>query len=532
MDRNLHTDDFVRLLREKSDEFRMYPSKRIWYSIYNNIHPGRKWPSVAMTISLITALLLIGYLNTDHPASPSSRENTYAQVSNQNSPASLLYKPFDEYTGNKSKTTAEWKKNQDKNTVAINNPKVPLNNGMLVPGSKLSTDQQYVFIGVDPLTYSNTQKTGAVIRLDAGVIGEIKSTNLPATNLKSEEQDVIIQETIKTVYEADPITLLNSKKISRETIGASGYDNTSDKKLVSDDYKKHTETTIETINSQVANNNLTSGKSNVISAEDREWIENYALYNRPAPKKWAGKLAWQMYAAPSVVYRVLSTDPNFGMTSATAAPFVAGSNSSDINKDVIQKPSVGLEIGAGIQYSILKRLKLRTGLQLNYTRYNSHAFHNTHPVSTRLTMLNFESNSTYELYRTTPYSNKTGLDAVKLHNETFQVSIPFGADFKILGNENLQWNIGLSIQPTFVIGGNSYLISSDRRNYVKDNSMLNRWNLNAGIETFITYKSNGFTWQIGPQFRNQLFTTNNKKFVVEEKLANYGVKIGVSKNLK
>lgn len=64
MDRNYYTDDFERLLREKSDEFRMYPSKRIWHSIYNNIHPGRKWPSVAMTITLITALLLMGYLNT------------------------------------------------------------------------------------------------------------------------------------------------------------------------------------------------------------------------------------------------------------------------------------------------------------------------------------------------------------------------------------------------------------------------------------------------------------------------------------
>src|SRR5205085_8512697 len=64
MDRNFHTDDFERLLREKSNEFRMYPSKRIWHSVYNNIHPGRKWPSVAMSILLITALFLVGYLNT------------------------------------------------------------------------------------------------------------------------------------------------------------------------------------------------------------------------------------------------------------------------------------------------------------------------------------------------------------------------------------------------------------------------------------------------------------------------------------
>jgi hypothetical protein len=37
MDRKFHTDDFERLLKEMSDEFKMYPSKRIWNSIYNNI---------------------------------------------------------------------------------------------------------------------------------------------------------------------------------------------------------------------------------------------------------------------------------------------------------------------------------------------------------------------------------------------------------------------------------------------------------------------------------------------------------------
>ena len=67
MDGNFHIDDFERLLREKSEEFRMYPSKRIWHSIYNNVHPSRKWPSVAMSISLMSAIILLGYLNTTKP---------------------------------------------------------------------------------------------------------------------------------------------------------------------------------------------------------------------------------------------------------------------------------------------------------------------------------------------------------------------------------------------------------------------------------------------------------------------------------
>ena len=98
-----------------------------------------------------------------------------------------------------------------------------------------------------------------------------------------------------------------------------------------------------------------------------------------------------------------------------------------------------------------------------------------------------------------------------------------------MGNEKIQWNIGATIQPTFIAGGNNYLISSDKRNYVKEPSLLNKWNLNAGLETFITLKSNGLTWQVGPQFRTQLFSTNSKQYIVEERLLNYGIKLGVSK---
>src|SRR4051794_22163091 len=102
MDRNLHTDDFERLLREKSDEFRMYPSKRIWYSVYNNIHPGSRWPSVVMSIVLISSLLLVGYLNTSD-ANKTSNINTSG---NQRSLsilalASIPYylQPFSTYNG-------------------------------------------------------------------------------------------------------------------------------------------------------------------------------------------------------------------------------------------------------------------------------------------------------------------------------------------------------------------------------------------------------------------------------------------------
>src|SRR6478752_8475194 len=69
MERKFYTDDFERLLKERSDEFRMYPSKRVWHSIYNDLHPGRKWPSIAMSLLIIIAVLFMGYLNNDSASS-------------------------------------------------------------------------------------------------------------------------------------------------------------------------------------------------------------------------------------------------------------------------------------------------------------------------------------------------------------------------------------------------------------------------------------------------------------------------------
>ena len=65
---NYNIDNFEKLLKEGSDEFKMYPTKRVWHSIYNNIHPGRRWPSIAMCITLISILLLVGFLNTHNEA--------------------------------------------------------------------------------------------------------------------------------------------------------------------------------------------------------------------------------------------------------------------------------------------------------------------------------------------------------------------------------------------------------------------------------------------------------------------------------
>ena len=54
---------------------------------------------------------------------------------------------------------------------------------------------------------------------------------------------------------------------------------------------------------------------------------------------------------------------------------------------------------------------------------------------------------------------------------------------------------------------------------------------NSGLIASIAYKTSNYTWQVGPQIRIQIFSTNTKLYSVEERLQNYGFKIAVSKKL-
>lgn len=503
-----------------------------------------------MCITLISALLLIGYLNTRNTNSYSGIN----KIDNSNRPANFSHlksNQFPESTIIADATTSTAPVSKiisDNNTSFQNNESV--NNSTftkLSPVAQASPSNQRSsnLVKETPLSVINISGNNDLLTIKQD--NQKGNSELVLNNTESSpEVDINIepQKDLKTISAADlkevkidsqPLTKdiesMESKRADNAfAIDFNSYISTQEFTNQKAAGNKAT-ILIEEVQSQVEKLKSAANKNDIVTAEDKNWIDNYALYNRPAPKKWANKLDWQIYATPSVVYRTLYNSTAFGST-LNATPFAISSSSQNINSSVNQTPSLGFELGTGLQYLILKNIKIKGGFQLNFTRYNAHAFGNSHPVATKLTMHNFETKTSYEVYRSTAYSNNSGLESVKLHNETFQVSLPVGIDLKLIGNERLQWNVGATIQPTFVAGGKSFLISSDRHNYVKETSMLNRWNLNAGFETFVSFRSNGLTWQIGPQFRKQLFSTNSKTFAVEEKLVNYGVKFGVSKTLK
>ncbi len=42
MDRNIYDNDFEEFLKQKSDQYKMYPSDRVWNNVYSSLHSRKK----------------------------------------------------------------------------------------------------------------------------------------------------------------------------------------------------------------------------------------------------------------------------------------------------------------------------------------------------------------------------------------------------------------------------------------------------------------------------------------------------------
>jgi len=544
-------EDFI---RQQSDDFRMYPSKRVWHSVYNNLHPGRKWPSISMCIVLLTTLFLVGYLNTrDARGTIAQTQLTNTNIANTSTysanPFSILLNetflstldlngetdnftaqdkvaPPSTYFANPTFTTVK-----SNSAVAVNNSSS--NSNILADENLSAVNTKATLINSHRLL--NTTQSGLTTPANKVDVTDVTSSYI-VNQIQASNKTTFAIITTNSIIAAERSIITNEENLTEKEQSSQGLNkhlsNKNDINVIAMQVEATSKNSIsETALAKISIGTVGAPSANKtnLNTTERSWIENYALYNKPVTKKWKGRVETQLYITPSVVYRQLHD--NAAGKDRGVNPNNSSINNTDVNNSVNQSPSLGLEMGFNWLYQLPKGIKLKAGFQLNYTRYAIHAFDNHHPTATSLSMNRSTNDLLYEVFRSTPYSNSVGLDAVKLHNQTVQISIPMGLDIKLAGNDNIEWYAGATIQPSYTLMGKSYLLSSDRRNYVKDNSMLNHFNMNAGFETYLSFKKDGYTLQVGPQLRTQLFSTNSKMFTIEERLKGYGLKIGIRKKL-
>ena len=243
--------------------------------------------------------------------------------------------------------------------------------------------------------------------------------------------------------------------------------------------------------------------------------------NNPKDKKQsiANRLDYEIYATPSISFRSLVEDQVINQLSNNATP---------LNDKVNQKAGLGSEFGVGLRYKLSKELTFKTGLQFNLRQYYIDA--NKSSGVAKIDVV--QNNALFSIDVASKYSNNTGVAQTTLNNRLYQVSVPLGLELNLYSGKRVGVSLGASLQPTYSINKNVYILSTDYKYYANGESLFRKWNVNSAVEANLTYKLNKTTFYLGPQVRYQHLPTYVDKYPIKEYRIDYGVRLGIIRPIK
>jgi hypothetical protein len=243
-------------------------------------------------------------------------------------------------------------------------------------------------------------------------------------------------------------------------------------------------------------------------------------------QKHSPRFRWQLHFTPAVSYRSLKEDQKFiaqARMNLSAAPLAA---STELSNVINHRPDLGMQLGLLGSYPLGKRLDLIAGLQFNVSKYDIKAFNYPTEVAT-IALVNAWGGPTAVTTVTSFRSNGFMNKASWLRNYYYSLSAPVGLEWRILGKKQNFWGFSSTFQPTYMVGNRSYIISMDYQNYAEVPYLINKWNLNVGLETYAKFSVGKTDFRVGPQIRYQLFSSFKKGYPVSEHLYDFGVKLGI-----
>jgi hypothetical protein len=233
----------------------------------------------------------------------------------------------------------------------------------------------------------------------------------------------------------------------------------------------------------------------------------------------------QLYVTPSISYRQLEDDKiRMLYSSNPPASNVSANTLTNINNLVRHTPALGMELGAGLLYHLTPNLKLKTGLQFNVRQYYIDASR-TYGIATIAIVRDNHLDSVNLL---SMFSNSRGLYNTTIDNKLYQLSIPLGFQWDFIPGKKLGISFGASVEPTFTLNKNVYMISTDYKYYANGAPFFRKWNFNTSMDLNITYQTGNLKWYIGPQIRYQHLPTYTDIYPIKEYRWDYGLKIGLS----
>ena len=466
MERNFYNDDFEHLIKQKADQYKMYPSERVWKGVYNSLHSRKRWYWLGLGFVLL--LSGVSYYAIEELLRPSPTpavtklEQTLSQETRKEEKHRFDVPFFTTASKAGSKT-------------------IPSGSIAIAPGLDPESIDEADLISVESNLRQPQERLWESLKENHALI----FSTIPG-------QDQIISTEQLVAKEMDQNGDL-SKSLSLVT-----------PELVDEDAKK--------------------------DAKRINWLQEYAVYELDAPK--LKRLSWQLSFSPTVNYRKMVGNRQNGIGADAKSIPVAIDIEGEPDNLLNHTPAIGFEMGSSVLYAVNKLITFKAGLQFNYSRYNIEAYSSSSTDVATIALNNFYGYSTDSITSYTRFRNFGGNEIEALHNQYFQFSVPVGMEIRLLGNKKLQLHVAGTVQPTYLLNRDSYLITTDYKNYTREPSLVRKWNVNAGAEAFISYRTGMVRWQVGPQFRYQVFSSYVKEYPIKEYLKEYGLKMAVSTTIR
>ena len=466
MESNFSNRDFEQYVKQNADQYRMFPSDKVWKGVNNALHTRRKWYGFWLGFLLLATGGAVTWVMTTLPG---SGKETLAK--SKGSMPSAASTPMI-VSGKESTPNIEGLLSFDKQRF-IPSGLPPLSSDVAIVVPSLLPVQEASSVQVPVTSIQHFSKNNIEIG-NSSIVNELSLNDRVATT------------PLETIVITDAPVLITEKEKSRGITG-------------------HTEP--------------------VLRQSSFQPLTIESVVNAYEIKKIPKRVSWQLFVTPTISYRKLSVNKGIDNSSAQNYPLAS---LPDVNSAVTHKPDIGLQIGLSGRYPIAKNLKIRGGFQFNINRYDIKAYaFNGGEVAT-IDLNGGQGNSTISTW--TNYRNFNGYRSDWLKNFYFSVSAPIGVELKLFGNSKTNVGIAGTIQPTYILSDKAYLISTDFKNYAEVPRLIRHVNLNTSFETFVNYTSGKTNWQIGPQVRYQVLSSFQNKYPVKENLFDFGVKVGVSIN--
>jgi archaellin len=540
MERRFDMSDFEQSLKDHADQFILTPSKRVWNGIYNNLHPGSKWPSITVAIVLLITLITVGNINNTPKPGQTAKSGfimskkadskaTYSKDSySQNTIASKQNKPLieDKEIANNSLVS----ENRENNAYKSNKNSINIKN-KIVPGKSetIENSKSKIQITIPGKTGSSPVEKNKTTRIadHKNSVQKVFSNNI-ISNRENEYQNSLIGNYVDNLNGSRFLIDINTNIYPVE-FGSfrTVYDNI----LMKETYHSIKNDLIIPVESNELFTVSAPKAINVSDLQNNTGGSNFQKESLPGNisahkrRKKNKNIEWVYYVTPvisTVTFRGKGIEP----PPNNYPPIVI--YQSPANNGMIYNAKLGFETGAKMTYAISKKWKFITGANLNYSNYNIIS-NLLHPTFATLMLKNNTTGTTYSKSYITYYGNGQSLNQVALNNYNLQLSIPIGLQYQIWGNKNVQINLASAIEPSLVLKSNAYIISSDRRYYIKDPTLMRKMNLRGNFSPFVTFSSKKVKWHIGPEINYQLLSTYKNSYPIKEHLIDYGIRIGISK---